>query len=540
MRGRRLVWICAAGAACAATAAACAGAPPPAPPPAPGRPAAAPSSVPAPAASAAPAPEATADDNATPPESAAESAAAEPPAPAGPRLTSVGYTSFIWRRPKVDPIYIGYVRHGQSVALKSLDTVYGPGCPGGFYAIEPRGYVCNDRTVTLKPDDRFVAAARATDPGSGPFPYRYALSNGSPMYNRIPTRAEQVRFERTYSPVGKWFPLHKAIAAHEDLATFDAIAPKDSAPPFLLDGKPADTERMGLIRQTIPLGSMLSYSRAFEAEGRTWLLSVDQTLVPADRMRPFRPSAFHGTRLGSEAKLPIAWMRKSEKPKFKRAANGDIARAGVATWPVRTWVGLTGQRVEAGGKAYLETSESDGDGGHNYLLEADATVVEARDKLPFGVEAERKWIHVRITTGTLVAYQGLTPVYATLMSPGKGGVPQPGKDNVEAATTPTGTYNITFKDRAATMSPETGENRTFWIADVPWTQYFNAPFAIHAAFWHERFGEPTSAGCVNLSPIDAQWLFEWSDPQVPAGWQGATGAGATQHNGPTTAVVVQR
>src|SRR5262249_30766668 len=154
-------------------------------------------------------------------------------------------------------------------------------------AIEPRGYVCNDRTVTLKPEDRFLAAARATDPGSGPFPYRYALSNGSPMYNRIPTRAEQVRFERTYGPVGKWLSLHKAIAAHEDLATFDSIAPKDSAPAFLLDGKPADTDRLGLVRQTIPLGSMLSYTRAFEAEGRTWLLSVDQTLVPADRMRPF-------------------------------------------------------------------------------------------------------------------------------------------------------------------------------------------------------------------------------------------------------------
>ena len=109
-----------------------------------------------------------------------------------------------------------------------------------------------------------------------------------------------------------------------------------------------------------------------------------------------------------------------------------------------------------------------------------------------------------------------------------------------SATTPTGTYNITFKDRAATMSPETGENRSFWIQDVPWTQYFNPPFALHAAFWHERFGEPTSAGCVNLSPVDAQWVFEWSDPQVPAGWQGATGAGATSANGPTTAVVVQR
>lgn len=462
-----------------------------------------------------------------------------PEAPAGPRLTSKGYISFIWRRAKVDTLYIGYVRNGQSVALKSTETVPGPGCPGGFYAIEPRGYVCNDATATLKPEARFVAAARATDPVEGPFPYRYALSNGSPMYNRIPNKDEYTRFERTYGPVGKWIPLHSSVAAHGDLATFDAIPAKDPVPAFFLDGKPADADRMGLIRQTIPLGSMVSYTKAFEAEGRTWLLSVDQTIVPADRMRPFRPSTFRGVKIGGDVKLPIAWMRKTEKVKYTKAASGEM-RAAEGKWAVRTWVGLTGQKAQVGKTAYLETTESDGAGGHFYIAEADATVAEAKDKMPFGVDESRKWIHVSISRGTLIAYQGLTPVYATLISPGKGGLPVKGKTNLEAATTPLGTYNITFKDKAATMSPEFGENRSFWIADVPWTQYFNAPFALHAAFWHERFGEPTSAGCVNASPVDAEWLFQWSDPPVPAGWQGATGAGATSANGPTTAVVVQR
>ena len=469
----------------------------------------------------------------------AESAAPEPVKAAGPRLTSKGYITFVWRRPKVETLYIGYVRHGQSVALRSTEKVPGIGCPGGFYAVEPHGYVCDDFTVTLSPGERFVAAARATDPKAGPFPYGYALSNGAPMYNRIPNRDEQVRFERIFRPVGVWIPLHKSVAAHGDLATFDPIPARDPIPAPFGDGKPADTDRMGLVRQSIPLGSMLSYTKVFEAEGRTWLLSVDQTLVPADRMRPFRPSAFHGTKLGGDVKLPLAWMRKTEKAKYRKLANGEIVKT-EAAWAVRTWVGLTGQKVESGGKTYLETTESDGASGRHHIAATDATVAEAKEKMPFAVDPGRKWIHVSISNGTLVAYEGLTPVYATLISPGKGGIPQKGRDNIENATTPTGTYNITFKDRAATMSPETGENRSFWIQDVPWTQYFNAPFAIHAAFWHERFGEPTSAGCVNLSPIDAERMFEWSDPKVPEGWQGATGAGATSVNGPTTAVVVQR
>ena len=44
------------------------------------------------------------------------------------------------------------------------------------------------------------------------------------------------------------------------------------------------------------------------------------------------------------------------------------------------------------------------------------------------------------------------------------------------------------------------------------------PFALHAAYWHDRFGEPKSGGCVNLSVQDAKWLFSWTEPQVPATW----------------------
>src|SRR5690606_5678692 len=141
--------------------------------------------------------------------------------------------------------------------------------------------------------------------------------------------------------------------------------------------------------------------------------------------------------------------------------------------------------------------------------------------------------------GTLVAYEGLEPVYATLVSPGSGGVPVKGQDNVKYSTTPTGTYYVTFQDKAATISPERGKNRSFCIADGPHTIYFHPPFALHAAYWHERFGDYTSAGCVNLSPLDAEKIFQWSDPPVPAGWQGVSGAGASE-NGPNTAIVIRR
>ena len=43
-------------------------------------------------------------------------------------------------------------------------------------------------------------------------------------------------------------------------------------------------------------------------------------------------------------------------------------------------------------------------------------------------------------------------------------------------------------------------------------------FALHGTHWHDEFGKVRSHGCVNLSPLDAAWLFEWTDPVVPPGW----------------------
>ena len=134
--------------------------------------------------------------------------------------------------------------------------------------------------------------------------------------------------------------------------------------------------------------------------------------------------------------------------------------------------------------------------------------------MPFSVTDTDKWVIVSITQGTLVAYQGRQPLFTTLVSPGAGGVPIAGKDPVKMSTTPLGVFRIAFKHRAATMSPEQGEDRSFWIADVPHTQYFSAPFALHTAYWHENFGEPMSAGCINLSPRDGAWLFDWTEPRV--------------------------
>jgi hypothetical protein len=55
----------------------------------------------------------------------------------------------------------------------------------------------------------------------------------------------------------------------------------------------------------------------------------------------------------------------------------------------------------------------------------------------------------------------------------------------------------------------------FELRDVPYVQYFTDGYALHAAYWHDVFGQPKSHGCINLAPEDARRLFFWTGPQVP-------------------------
>ena len=141
-------------------------------------------------------------------------------------------------------------------------------------------------------------------------------------------------------------------------------------------------------------------------------------VVPADRVRLYRSSSFPGVSLGDTLSLPIAWIRKTPRPKFRRASDGRIVPTG-ESWDVRTAVGLTGGSITQSERVFLETVEPG-----TFLAESDATVVEKSQELPRGVGPDDKWIRISITEGTLTAYEGDHPVFATLISPGHGGLPR--------------------------------------------------------------------------------------------------------------------
>ncbi len=473
--------------------------------------------------------------NAKEPAATPEAATAEPP-DTRPRLAAVDQFAYIYKRPAKKGLALGYVRYGTSIPLLSDKPIPGDGCPRGYYAVAPRGYVCLDRRTTLDLDDPYFRALQGVAPQPGViWPYSYAFSNGAPMYSRVPTADEQEKAEKKLGPRGSFVQLAEWSRGHEELIEDAPIPATDPVPAMFegharkVSGGPRNPE--ALVWRVIPNGSMLAYSKAFEADGRTWLVTSDLMLVPADRVRKIRRSTFKGVMVGDGLELPLAWNRtKGPKPRWSRGQSGEMVEAGDPL-PAKTPVAVKSDRVIAGGRAFYELRAEPG----VFVAESDVTLSTARTTLPSGVSPGEKWIEVKILPGTLTAYEGLRPVRASLFSPGKGGVPVPGLDHTKYATTAIGFFPLEWKDRVATMSNEKTEPKVLWFSDVPHIQYLKAPLAMHVAYWHEDFGNPKSAECVNVSPEDGRWLFDWTEPRLPEGWGGMRPGDG---NGKSTPVVV--
>jgi lipoprotein-anchoring transpeptidase ErfK/SrfK len=136
--------------------------------------------------------------------------------------------------------------------------------------------------------------------------------------------------------------------------------------------------------------------------------------------------------------------------------------------------------------------------------------------LPEPIQGNERWIDIDLGEQIVTAYEGERPVFATLVSTGKG-------RGRSVQATPRGVHRIWVKLRSSDMDnlENVEANRYYAIQDVPWVMYFKQGYGLHGTFWHSSFGNVRSHGCVNLAPLDAQWLFHWTSPRLPAGWSAA-------------------
>lgn len=118
--------------------------------------------------------------------------------------------------------------------------------------------------------------------------------------------------------------------------------------------------------------------------------------------------------------------------------------------------------------------------------------------MPEGIGRNERWIDVNLSEQRLVAFEGLIPVFETLVSTGTARHP-----------TVTGQFRIWLRFRAQDMNGyRLGYD--YYLRNVPYVQYFYEDYSLHGTFWHNNFGQPMSHGCVNLSTPDAEWLYSWA------------------------------
>ncbi len=113
----------------------------------------------------------------------------------GPRLASVAKETWIHGEPRRRSRRIGYLRAG-AIVRRAEEPASFDGCKSGWYAIEPRGFVCAERTATLDLDAPVLQVAH-TAPRMHGLPYDYAIARlpGPIFYAHVPTAAEQAHEE---------------------------------------------------------------------------------------------------------------------------------------------------------------------------------------------------------------------------------------------------------------------------------------------------------------------------------------------------------
>lgn len=416
-------------------------------------------------------------------------------------LVATAKQTVVYARPSLKAPKLGYLRAG-AVVHRSTKPAGFDGCRGGFYEVAPEGFVCVGSAASLDPDNELGRAVprRADRTATMPYEYGAAAAAGVPLYSRIPALAE----ERAAEP---------SLGTRRGVSpSFDGLS-MDEVPWFLRDGASSISTSgyrfsSKLVLNNAIAKSAFAFVSLFESSGRRFALTADMAVVPLDRLTRVTPSRFHGLPLGTEAALPVVFVRS----KTAMLYSGDPLRGLkiVRALELREGIPITGKRVRAGQTAYLETRDG------SYIVEQGLTRVDPIPSLPPWASGERSWIDVSIDRQALVAYEGSRAVFVTLVSTGIDGKGDPETTH----STIQGQFLIHTKHVTVTMDgDELGDE--FDFRDVPYVQYFKEGFAIHAAYWHDSFGLPKSHGCVNVSPLDARWLFAWTVPSVPLTWHGA-------------------
>jgi lipoprotein-anchoring transpeptidase ErfK/SrfK len=424
-------------------------------------------------------------------------------------------------------VRLGYLRHGTRVVAKK-DVIKKKNCDEGWYALAQGGFVCGKYATTDAKAKELEKAPHApfTD---RPLPYDYGLNltPGTPLYRRLPLRAERKENEKALA-IGKGA---KATDVAKRLKENGEEVPAylkdvDNAKPHV--GFDELKGESGLVVQRMLRGFYLSVDKKVDGFSGTFWKTTEGFFAPKDHLIIHEmKTEFEGidlTKEGETRKLPIAWIVGTRGRKCEIDLNADKKVKRHDLLDRFSTHHLTGKHQTIDERVYWETDEG------FWLRDIDIAIARPT-KPPADLAANEKWIDVDLLHESLTAYEGEKPVFTTIVSTGRHNT-DPAKDH----RTVEGSFRIREKHISTTMDDDAASDGTYRIEDVPWVMYFEKSVALHGAFWHSMFGRERSHGCVNLQPADAHRIFDWVGPSIPAGWHGIR---ASKEN-PGTRVITHR
>ena len=354
-------------------------------------------------------------------------------------------------RPWVPHKRVATVHRGTRLVVRGeVDSRDDAGCDGKpWYAVLPFGYVCSKH-------------ARPTDEAPDPGP-------------ALPL------------PDGKRVPHSYALVRSDGVPQYAS----------------AEMAQMGVAEAELTKGMSLVVRRAVDIAGFSYVETRDGKLVPKDDVGWMgQGSEWRGVRIEDASEGPLfAWNRKAQTVVFE-APSSDAATVGELKPRERVMLyEQQGMFRRVGPSMWVQTDHL-----NEVIIRKPPPDVLTEFRL--STVGNDQWFDVDVGEQVLVAYRGETPVYATLVSSGRG------------SPTPLGNYPVWAKVASMDMANQDYEDRPYMVQGVPYVLLFQGHNALHGAYWHDRFGNRKSHGCVNLAPLDAHHLFQWTGPSLPAGWTG--------------------
>ncbi len=373
--------------------------------------------------------------------------------PTGRRAYAWQFNAPIYTAAGSDDI-VGFGRRGTTIAVARARKA--PGCSMSWWELSTGGWVCPRKGWAVGHDpQQLEERLRTRAPQDAPLPFAYAKvrDEDTPLYARMPTAAQQARAE--------------------------------AAP---------GVKTSGVLQRTTGVVFLALHRKQTREDGTVFLRDVRGRYVLEAHTHPPKTQTMRAQALDGAQDLPLAFVYREDTPVYDE--HGDTI--GVAEKFART----PAEAIVAGPDAAQIVTP------RGRLPRAAVRLAELAER-PDGVGTRDQWVHIDLDRQVLVAYEGETPILATLVSSGK-----------EGYEPPRGLFRIEKKYTTKKMQGADPIDGSYDIDQVPYTMYYWGSLALHGAYWHDDFGTVRSHGCTNLPPHDARWLFRWASPALEGDWHG--------------------